>query len=80
MSGHGFVLMGVARPSLWWARAGVQWFEVDKPDVLRAKHKALTSVGASFSSDGNAGASALCPALSLLLHDLEAGARCAPSC
>ena len=33
---------------------GVAWFEVDMPDVLRAKHRALTAAGASFSPDGSA--------------------------
>ena len=35
-------------------RAGVAWFEVDRPDVLRAKHRVLASAGASFSSQGSA--------------------------
>lgn len=47
---------GLAQTSLCWACAGVTWFEVDKPDVLSAKHKALSAAGASFSSDSNAGA------------------------
>ena len=39
----------------WGTTTGVAWFEVDMPDVLRAKHKALAAAGASFSSDSSGG-------------------------
>ncbi len=33
--------------------AGVSWFEVDRSDVLMAKHKALKQAGAAFSEAEN---------------------------
>ena len=33
--------------------AGTAWFEVDRSDVLRTKHKALKKAGAAFSQSEN---------------------------
>ncbi|CAK0745425.1 hypothetical protein CVIRNUC_001619 [Coccomyxa viridis] len=50
------VLLGAGMDTRAWRSPlpeGVSWFEVDRSDVLRAKHKALKKAGAAFSQSEN---------------------------
>ena len=59
---------------------GVSWFEVDRSDVLRAKHKALKKAGAAFSqSDNQIGTTFSVSVHSLTIAMLQLGAACLPA-
>ena len=59
---------------------GVSWFEVDRSDVLRAKHKALKKAGAAFSqSENQTGTTPSVSVHSLTIAMLQLGAACLPN-